>query len=285
MTPTNPAAARTRAGCQPHAALRREPRVCSALGGAPWRAASAAAHHSRDEAAAAGPATTGRGRTQRRLVNSPEALLMAELWGWEAGLLHAAQTPPEDVPDLLARHAWHPADLPFPALARCPVSPSRTSHRAHPVAVTGDTLVIHDLTVTHGEAAAFVRSQMSTTARSGRRSRATCSPRRPRRPVDGDRRRSNRLPHPDPRHVRRRWTPSPKRPWRASTRRLTRLKAGEEASPDRQLGPREAARPGRGRLAGQAGNVRASVIEAARRSRRPDPGAHHGAGPPLRVGP
>jgi hypothetical protein len=77
------------------------------------RTASAAAHRSGDEESLRNLQLQVEDTITDRLPDS-EAL-MAELWVWEAGLLHQAETPPETC--LICRKArlGLPADLPLPA--------------------------------------------------------------------------------------------------------------------------------------------------------------------------
>jgi hypothetical protein len=76
------------------------------------RVASAAAHRSDDEASLRTLQVQVEDAITDRLPNSDA--LMAELWAWEAGLLHQAETPPETC--LICRKArlGLPADLPLP---------------------------------------------------------------------------------------------------------------------------------------------------------------------------
>lgn len=79
------------------------------------RAASAAAHRSGDEESLRNMQLQVEDAITDRLPDS-EAL-MAELWVWEAGLVHRSETPPETC--LICRKArlGLPADLPLPAVA------------------------------------------------------------------------------------------------------------------------------------------------------------------------
>ena len=76
------------------------------------RVASAAAHRSGDEASLRNLQLQVEDAITDRLPDSDA--LMAELWVWEAGLLHQAETPPETC--LICRKArlGLPADLPLP---------------------------------------------------------------------------------------------------------------------------------------------------------------------------
>lgn len=78
-----------------------------------WRVASAAAHATDDEESLRNQQLFVEDSITDRLSDS-EAL-MAELWVWEAGLLHQVQAPPETC--LICRKArlGLPADLPLPA--------------------------------------------------------------------------------------------------------------------------------------------------------------------------
>lgn len=78
-----------------------------------WRAASAAAHGSRDEKSLRTLQLQVEDAITDRL--SDHESLMAELWVWEAGLLHVEQAPPETC--LLCRKArlGLPSDVPLPA--------------------------------------------------------------------------------------------------------------------------------------------------------------------------
>ncbi|RYP89049.1 hypothetical protein EKO23_01075 [Nocardioides guangzhouensis] len=77
------------------------------------RLASAAAHRSTDEEALRNLQLQVEDTITDRLPNSDA--LLAELWVWEAGLLHQSETPPETC--LICRKArlGLPADLPLPA--------------------------------------------------------------------------------------------------------------------------------------------------------------------------
>ena len=77
------------------------------------RTASAAAHHSPDEASLRDLQLQVEDALSDRL-HDPYPVL-DELWCWEAALLHTAETPPEDC--LICRKArlGLPADLPLPA--------------------------------------------------------------------------------------------------------------------------------------------------------------------------
>jgi hypothetical protein len=78
-----------------------------------WRVASAAAHQSSDEASLRNLQHQVENAITGRLIEGE--VLMAELWVWEAALLHHAETPPETC--LICRKArlGLPADLPLPA--------------------------------------------------------------------------------------------------------------------------------------------------------------------------
>lgn len=78
-----------------------------------YRTASAAAHHSPDEAPLRDLQLQVEDALSDRLDDP--FLVLDELWGWEAALLHTAETPPEDC--LICRKArlGLPADLPLPA--------------------------------------------------------------------------------------------------------------------------------------------------------------------------
>lgn len=77
------------------------------------RAASAAAHRSSDEQPLRSLQLQVEDALTDRLTDPDVA--MAELWAWEATLLHIAETPPETC--LICRKArlGLPADLPLPA--------------------------------------------------------------------------------------------------------------------------------------------------------------------------
>lgn len=77
------------------------------------RTASAAAHHSPDEASLRDLQLQVEETLSDRL-DDPHALL-DELWAWESTLMHSAETPPDDC--LICRKArlGLPADLPLPA--------------------------------------------------------------------------------------------------------------------------------------------------------------------------
>lgn len=78
-----------------------------------YRTASAAAHHSPDEASLSDLQLRVEEALSDRLDDP--YLVLDELWGWEAALLHTAQTAPEDC--LICRKARLNlrADLPIPA--------------------------------------------------------------------------------------------------------------------------------------------------------------------------
>lgn len=78
------------------------------------RAASAAAHASRDEESLRSLQLQVEDALAERLPD-PEPV-MAELWAWESTLLHVAETPPETC--LLCRkgRVGLPEDLPLPAV-------------------------------------------------------------------------------------------------------------------------------------------------------------------------
>jgi hypothetical protein len=78
------------------------------------RVASAAAHRSGDEDSLRNLQFQVEDAITDRLTDSDA--LMAELWVWEAGLVHRSQTPPETC--LICRKArlGLPADLPLPAM-------------------------------------------------------------------------------------------------------------------------------------------------------------------------
>jgi hypothetical protein len=78
-----------------------------------YRTASAAAHHSPDETSLRDLQLQVEDALSDRLDDP--YLVLDELWGWEAALLHTAETPPEDC--LICRKArlGLPADLPLPA--------------------------------------------------------------------------------------------------------------------------------------------------------------------------
>lgn len=78
-----------------------------------YRTASAAAHHSPDEASLRDLQLQVEDALTERL-DDPHVLL-DELWVWESTLIHTADTPPEDC--LICRKArlGLPADMPLPA--------------------------------------------------------------------------------------------------------------------------------------------------------------------------
>ena len=78
-----------------------------------YRTASAAAHHSADEASLRDLQLQVEDALSDRLADPYPVL--DELWCWEAALLHTAEIPPEDC--LICRKArlGLPADLPLPA--------------------------------------------------------------------------------------------------------------------------------------------------------------------------
>jgi hypothetical protein len=78
-----------------------------------YRTASAAAHHSPDEASLRDLQLQVEDALSDRLDNP--YLVLDELWCWEATLLHTAETPPEAC--LICRKArlGLPVDLPLPA--------------------------------------------------------------------------------------------------------------------------------------------------------------------------
>ena len=242
------------------------------------RAASAAAHRSGDETSLRDMQLQVEDAITDRFPDS-EAL-MAELWVWEVRTGPPRRDTAGDVPDL-PQGPPGSAGRSAPSRRRrgCVVSIANIAIGPAPVTVTGESLVIHDLTVTHAEAASFVRSQLSRPRPRGRGGPgSTGTPGRTGGPVHGHGRHRHRRPHPDARHFRRAGGREVDGRAGSLDQTLTRLHAGEEsvartASAIIEKLPEKVDAA----LAGQAANVRTSVVDATRTVQAAGPAGAHRA--------